>query len=313
MNKNLLGIGIIAALTVLIVYFVNLNSIQRPSQKAKSDHWAEQAKTAPENFFLICPPSQDGKPISPDQCKRQGQYEYDRQQQMLDHRAQVSMKNAAWAGFVLGIIGMVLLAWTLIETRKAASFTEQALGEAKDATKAAWAAVDVTRVVGQKQVRAYIGFENAEWYSSAGHLFVDLSVKNYGNSPCISGNINAEITVQIPIDENGEEIPTKDRLFKIKASHNGFFEIIKPDGVHKALLVWDFKGAMPENMFDAPNWPNTAIWFYFNLTWVDVFGETQKVLMRCHTFNDSKISELIGADKVNKMEIYHTKHFDEKQ
>ncbi len=127
---------IILGCTFLVIYVVYLNAIQRPAEQAKNDYWTEQAETSPENFFLVCPPSQDGKPIPPKQCKRQGQYEYDRQQQIIDHKAQVSMRNAAWAGFALGIIGMILLGWTLIETRKAAKAASDTLDIARNATKA---------------------------------------------------------------------------------------------------------------------------------------------------------------------------------
>ncbi len=133
MNKNLLGVSVVVALTVLIIYFVNLNAIQRPAEQAKNDHWAEQARTAPENFQLVCPaPAENENSIATDQCKRQGQYEYDRQQQIIDHKAQVSMRNAAWFGFGLGVVGMFLLAWTLHETQGAARSAADTLKIAQD-------------------------------------------------------------------------------------------------------------------------------------------------------------------------------------
>lgn len=98
------------------------------------------------------------------------------QQRMADatqamNEATQSMKNAAWLSFVAVAIGTGLLVWTLRLTRQA--------------NKAARDAVDVTREMGEAQVRAYISVSQVlvEPPQAGSHLVVKWKIKNYGNSP----------------------------------------------------------------------------------------------------------------------------------
>lgn len=145
MNKTSLALGVLAVFTVLVIYFINLNVIQLPKQQAQNDYWEQEGKYSTENATLICPPSRDGEPISPDSCKRQDHYSYDRKQKIADHKAQLHMRNTAIGGFLVGVGGLILLWWTLNATRSAAKSAADTLVQAKEATNAAWASVEESK------------------------------------------------------------------------------------------------------------------------------------------------------------------------
>ncbi|MDB2437077.1 hypothetical protein N9W89_00030 [Hellea sp.] len=194
MNINSLAAVIISCCAILLIYCLHLSLIEWPAERTKNDHWAEQAKIAPENFQLICPPSNDGKPIPAENCKRSGQYEYDRQQQMLDHRAQISMKRASWVTAAFTGFGLLLVGITLMQAFKAATLAGDMLEEAETATVIAREglvearnATIVTREIGQKQSRAYMSVSGVRFESiGGGHYRATVSVENIGETPAIN-------------------------------------------------------------------------------------------------------------------------------
>jgi len=164
------ALGIIAALTALAIFFINLHSIELPKQRAKNQYWEHEAKYATENASLICPPSKYGKPIPPNICKRQDHYREDRQHQIRDHKAQVDMRNAAYGGVIVALGGLILLWWTLSATQKAARTAANAVRQAQDSD------------------RAYITIEKAELTEddvfNAGNLVIKINLLNIGRTPC---------------------------------------------------------------------------------------------------------------------------------
>lgn len=178
MNKNLIAITIIAAITVLIIYSINFHTIQLPSEQLKNDYWEQEAKYTTENASLICPPSKSDQPISPNSCKRQDHYSYDRQHQIADHKAQVSMRNAAWAGMIIGISGLILLWLTLRATKSAAESTSEALKEARRVSDLTFA-----------QTRAWLTPTQPFWLRyKSGPIFAEIRINfmNTGNTPALN-------------------------------------------------------------------------------------------------------------------------------
>lgn len=186
MNKNFVAVSVIASITVLVIYFVNLYSIDLPKQQAKNDYWEQEAKYATENASLICPPSKEGKPIPPNSCKRQDHYSYDRQQQIADHKAQLHMRNMAVGGFILGVAGLILLWWTLNATQAAANSAAETLRLAKIATRIEHRAyVSLKRVAFGSQLDkkpALIPFSQII-ESAKGNMPVCFEISNFGNVP----------------------------------------------------------------------------------------------------------------------------------
>lgn len=86
--------------------------------------------------------------------------------------------------FVLTLVGVGLLGWTLLAT-------QQTLREAEAAT-------EVAREIGQAQVRAYLAIENVSvgWNEGENGLRVHFSVSNAGNSPAQGFNYCCLIHVQ---------------------------------------------------------------------------------------------------------------------
>lgn len=232
MNRNGLAAFLIGCGTILLIYFIHLHSVKWPAERTKNDHWAEQAKVAPENFRLICPPSDDGKPIPAEKCKRSGQYQYDRQQQIIDHKAQVSMRNAAWVTTFFTGLGLMLVGITLIQAWKAAGlaskmlteaekttkiardthkFSRQSaheqLKEARRATRAADDATRVTRDMGVAQTRAYISIKKAELWVQV------LKPNGLGWHRNNKGNFHFSL---MPVFENTGNTPAYNLSYKFK-------------------------------------------------------------------------------------------------
>ena len=187
LDKNFLALLIIGGLTVFSIWVFNYYSIEKPAQEAERQHWAEQAKTAPENLRLICPPSQDGKPIPAEQCERAGHYEYDRKQQILDHNAQLSMRNAAWLTAVFTGFGLVLVGFTLVQAFKATDFAKDAL-ETTQAQQRPWVTMDV-----KIRKSGFLALNTAAGPSADCH--VDVIVTNIGKTPAQNLTIVAKPNV----------------------------------------------------------------------------------------------------------------------
>ena len=168
MSKNVLAVSIIAALTVLLIYLINLYAIQLSHQKAQNNYWEQETKYATGSASLVCPPSIDEKPIPPSSCKRQDNYIHDRLLKNADHKAQVSMRNAAWGGLVIGIGGLILLWWTLNATLSAATSAADTLVQAKRAAESdrAWIVLNsitqgTANIDGKLFITFTVSWENA--------------------------------------------------------------------------------------------------------------------------------------------------------
>ena len=114
------------------------------------------------------------------------------QHEISDLKAQEGMafwaKTMFWAtvaAVVITFIGILLIKRTLEETKRAAIATEGMLDEAKETTKAAQAAVEVTSKTAERQLRPYIHvsiahIKNIEDPDKREVVFI---IKNYGQTP----------------------------------------------------------------------------------------------------------------------------------
>lgn len=153
--------------------------------------------------------------------------------QERDHLAQLDMASAAKFGIVLTIFGVLLLGFTLKYTRDAAIATNKTLNEAKNATKAAWAAVDVTREIGQKQVKSYLAPENGEWVCTMRNVFAQIHLKNNGQSPCIHGQAKMQMVCFIPVRNSPKNKATYESPWATAG-----FGTIEPKGTTPLLFDW---------------------------------------------------------------------------
>ncbi len=140
------------------------------------------------------------------------------EQAAKDLAAQTEM--AAWAmdmaiASILSALftfgGLVLIWRTLHHTRRAADATADMLIEAKRSAAAAEGAVDATRDVGEKQVRAYLQIRalSVTVGSKKGKIGASIEVTNSGQSPAIG--VSAKIRIEAKHALQGVlEIPMPD-------------------------------------------------------------------------------------------------------
>jgi len=111
-----------------------------------------------------------------------------------DLRAQEEMAQwAFWmfissaASVVLTFFALLAIVRTLVHTKRAADSAEGMLDEASATTVAANETIEVTRDIGQAQVRAYLGLEMAGGVVEEGKpLLFHIKITNHGQSPAIN-------------------------------------------------------------------------------------------------------------------------------
>lgn len=149
-----------------------------------------------------------------------------------DLTAQWTVANLTWRGFMLGVIGLGLLGWTLIETRRAATAAADTLEEAKKATEAAWESVKATKLGVRAEFQPYLeishmGVNLLEYHEASkytdkplgydfgegpqffverdGNLGFDVSfwVSNKGKSPAYDIFCYGEISIRVGEPSDG--------------------------------------------------------------------------------------------------------------
>ncbi len=166
-----------------------------------------------------------------------------------------------WGTFLTGV-GVLLLWLTYQETKKA-------VAEAKEATKAAQESVNVTRDIGQKQVKAYTTIRGGKVrIKDVGHntlglppaISITLDIDNFGQSPMLNAYLSFEISPEqsyvAPLLSVHEEllagIPPNSSIFKIF----GFYSL------PKARKILDRKPVSYQKV----------IWIKGSIIMQDVFG-----------------------------------------
>lgn len=127
----------------------------------------------------------------PDQPKSHAEQDLEAQKEMAS-----STWGMLWVAIIslfLSALGLVLLVFTLFYTSAAAEAARDAVNEAQEATKAALASVDyaaasleVTRDMGQRQLRAYVVVSGAKIEGPIKldeHVHAVVTIKNTGQTP----------------------------------------------------------------------------------------------------------------------------------
>lgn len=201
---------------MLLIYCLHLFAVELPAEQSKNELWTEQSKIAPKNLQLICPPSDDGKPIPVSKCELSGYYDYDREQKLLDHSAQVSMKRAAWVTASITFLGLLLVGITLWQAWKATGLAKLMLVEAEDATRIAREGMNdakkvaiITREMGIAQNRAWLAALDPEkTFYTEGNIKVELQLRfeNKGGTPAVG----VKLFVTAQAISNEQKIPKFD-------------------------------------------------------------------------------------------------------
>jgi len=239
MNKNIIALGSIGAITALIIYIIHLNAVLLPNESAKNDYWGQEAQYSSENTSLICPPSQNGQLITPESCKRQDHYRYDRQKQIEDHNSQVAMKNANWMSVLIGVGGLLLLKWTLSATQSAAK-------SASDTLYIAQKTFELSNKSNFSEFRPYVSIVEVSYTieSTSNMFLLSFKIKNIGRTPARKVCVQAQVFVVENSDpnlskvffetsarqrkQNATLLPEQEHVFKVPFSHpdepRGFIE-----------------------------------------------------------------------------------------
>lgn len=151
--------------------------------------------------------------------------------QVFDYYAQIAMAIAAWAGIGLGLVGTILLFFTLRYTRDAASAASDTLTQATIATKAAvislnndraWMAVNNTPHSVVDEFTAVL--PNGKTEVTKNGITFSITIKNVGRTP--AKNVRASMDFKIlPKSDSIPEFETT-----IAATQRASF--IAPNGVH---------------------------------------------------------------------------------
>lgn len=161
-----------------------------------ANHYEQSSRHAGENpAGAIQPPSGDIATGEADEHNPQAEI------QPSERHLFLSDTWAQWLMALGTIATVVLVTWTVLVTRKM-------LKEAEDTATAARDAVDVTRVIGEKQVRAYVAFDLSSFpdtISIKEKPNIRIGISNSGQSPaiqlCIQSGLNpCPLTLLIPND-----------------------------------------------------------------------------------------------------------------
>lgn len=113
-----------------------------------------------------------------------------------DGMAQWIMAATGIAAFILSAWAVLLLYWTLKATRKMIGEAEKTTGAAIDGAKAAKETVDLTRYLGQRQLRAYLSAHVAFCQFSGDTIGCNFTIINDGATPATK--VTASVKVIFP-------------------------------------------------------------------------------------------------------------------
>jgi len=185
--------GLITVLALMALYAAHTSYFSNEYESAKADYYqsrCDQSATSGfiplesdviaatrENEAAKAAGKGEQEPDYPNYCDLAAQYR--------SATAAEASRDAAWFVGFLTIIGVLLLWRTLVQTRKAVAGTE-------DATRAAQAAVDETRRIGEAQARCYCQITDVVLHIDMGEVTFDLAISNTGQSPAISVGVAFE-------------------------------------------------------------------------------------------------------------------------
>ena len=178
-----------------------------------------------------------------------------------DLRAQQDM--ALWALWMF-----IASCFTVLVTGVGIYYVREMLEASRSANRAAVRAVEVTRDIGQAEVRAYLGIESLTFgVDNERNVFLRVSARNFGQSPAIKVQAVFKIMGSTSLPKGGDYE---------RGCFEGIFDIemmpIGPGSSQKTVKMVFTDSKVPNQFFDADNhighWSISAAIFSR-----DVFGE----------------------------------------
>lgn len=188
-----------------------------------------------------------------------------------DLKAQEVMAVAAIAQVVLTAVGLLLVFGTLIYTRDASAAARAAVVEAEKATKAAEAAVEETRLVGQAQVRAYVSAMTPTIFDLRPNAkpYILYRPKNTGQTP--AHDYRQTTRWCLATDPNTQKLKLKGPV-----ANRGVGVIAAGEHLEQRTDL----GVIAQPLYDAIIAKRLFIVFYGVIRYRDVFGKRRRTVFR---------------------------------
>jgi len=177
-------------------------------------------------------------------------------------------KGMFWATCVtviVTLVGLALIGRTLHHTKRAANYASDMVDEAKAATKAARDAVDVTRQIGQAQVRAYVSCSGGTYKLSPENFECMPMLVNSGQSPATQIKMSARLVMTVLE-------PKLDTL--ASDTDSGICGAIPARGQTAGLIMWGRRN-LGLNLFELLQHKGLSFEIICRVSWTDVFGDPQ--------------------------------------
>lgn len=175
---------------------------------------------------------------------------------------------AQWAMALTGIIALFISGWAVWLLYQTLAATRAAVAQAEIGTEAAVKAVDVTRRIGEAQVRAYVtvlaGFTPKP--PGNGKIGVYLRMTNHGHSPAFALEIENKVTV---VNQRVDDLPPFYPMPKV-------IELIPNNEFRDTIVEID---GVP-NLFEGIASGDVVVYNYGVLRYRDVFGNPQETRYR---------------------------------
>ncbi len=156
------------------------------------------------------------------------------------------------------------------------------------ANRAAVAAVEVTRDIGMKQVRAYIGVKamKCEWERPGDKLTLTLSVKNSGQTPAYGVSMRQTIAFgPKPLNES------------LSVMDDGLTNGGELGASHEYHWPYASQIVMSQELIDGIEKGTHAIWFSGLITYKDVWGKRRETRIRLSMGSAEQLRfKQMGAD-----------------
>ena len=204
-----------------------------------------------------------------------------------------------YAQWVMAIFTVVIAGLTgvaLCYIKKTADFTNKTLAEASKTAEAAKETVTVTREMSQAQTRAYLSCIGARCWLADRHLFVECTVKNYGQSPAM--NVVSKLNFDYDAVDNPQ---SPDSAVSKKSLDVIGGDYLIPSGAEvpiRYLITKDLVGSDDLNAIKEIIDDSRLHFFTAEMSWIDVFDK--KCVLNFNIFNDGDDLNLRISHKPSK-------------
>jgi hypothetical protein len=216
------------------------------------------------------------------------------QREIEDLQAQQDMalwaKAMFWAAFasvILTFVGICLIAWTLYYTRRAADAAVAAVDKAKST-------LEVTRDIGSRQLRAYVGTSRVYFrdFTPDRPISVVVEIQNFGQTPAYNYHTNLWLEVR-PHPEAGT-FHTKEIALTIGG------ETLMPG--NRSIVICKFPHPKMDEIITAIQNAQMALYLLGTIRYRDAFGHDRYTNSRKRASGDriKTNSPFINPDEGNE-------------